>query len=365
MRLALVASAYPPHVGGVERHVQRLAQNLAQLRCEVEVLTQAPRGYPPSVHQEPDGLVVRRWPAIGQSETFPVALGLFEYLRAARGRYDVVHAHNYHSAAPAMSYLSGHRPLIVSTYLHARPASLVARAAHVPYGVVGRRVLRAAASVIALSRSEADMVAERVRAVRPVVIPSGIDVCRLRSAEVKEKASPVVLSVGRLVGYKGVARVVEALPLFGDANLVVIGSGPEAATIRRLADSRGLREKVQLVGAVDDDELARWYATADVVISLSSYESFGMVVLEGLAAGTRVVASDIPAHRDMQQFDEHGALRLVPFASSPQEIARAVRAELAIGRCTPSASVLSWEAVAQLHLELYEAVLRPKSASPC
>jgi len=222
----------------------------------------------------------------------------------------------------------------------------------VPYGVVGRRVLRAAASVIALSRSEADMVAERVRAVRPVVIPSGIDVCRLRSAEVKEKASPVVLSVGRLVGYKGVARVVEALPLFGDANLVVIGSGPEAATIRRLADSRGLREKVQLVGAVDDDELARWYATADVVISLSSYESFGMVVLEGLAAGTRVVASDIPAHRDMRQFDEHGALRLVPFASSPQEIARAVRAELAIGRCTPSASVLSWEAVAQLHVSV-------------
>ena len=67
MRVALVTSAYPPHLGGVEHHVQGLAQSLAGLGCEVEVLTQAPRGAPPSVDQESDGLVVRRWPASGPS----------------------------------------------------------------------------------------------------------------------------------------------------------------------------------------------------------------------------------------------------------------------------------------------------------
>jgi glycosyltransferase involved in cell wall biosynthesis len=233
----------------------------------------------------------------------------------------------------------------------------------VPYGVLGRRTLRAAASVIALSRSEADLVTERVRGVRPVVVPSGIDVGWLQAAEAKEKAAPVVLFVGRLTAYKGAVRIVEALPLFGDAKLVVIGSGPEAATIRRLAESTGLREKVQLLGAVDDDELARWYATADIVVSLSSSESFGIVVLEGLAAGARVVASDIPAHRDTRQFDEHSALRLVPLASSPEEIARAVREELAKGRCVPSRAVPSWETVARLHFELYEAVRTRQLAS--
>jgi glycosyltransferase involved in cell wall biosynthesis len=364
MRVALVTSAYPPHLGGVERHVQRLAQSLAGLRCEVEVLTQAPRGARPSVDQESDGLVVRRWPASGRSETAPVSVGLFQYLRAARGRYDVVHAHNYHSVAPAMSYLSGRRPLVVSTYLHARPASFVARVVHVPYGIVGRRMLRAAASVIALSRSEADMVAQRVPGVRPVVVPSGIDRGRLRAVHAKEKAAPVVLFVGRLTAYKGAARVIEAVPFLGEAQLVVVGSGPEAATLRRLAERPGFSEKVQLTGPVDDDELARWYATADVVISMSSYESFGIVVLEGLAAGTRVVASDIPAHRDMRQFDEYGALRLVPLASSPEEIAKVVLDELAMGRCMPSSTVPSWETVAQLHLELYEAVLRRQLETP-
>ena len=44
MRVALVTSAYSPHVGGVEHHVQRLAEALAGLRCEVEVLTQVPHG---------------------------------------------------------------------------------------------------------------------------------------------------------------------------------------------------------------------------------------------------------------------------------------------------------------------------------
>jgi glycosyltransferase involved in cell wall biosynthesis len=247
--------------------------------------------------------------------------------------------------------------LVISTYLHERPATVVARAAHVPYGIVGRRMLRSAASVIALSRSEADTVAERVPGVRPVVVPSGIDTGRLRAAKAKERSVPVVLFVGRLTGHKGAARVIEALSLFGDAKLVVIGSGPEAATIRRLADRPGSRGKVELLGAVDDGELVRWYATADVVISLSSYESFGIVVLEGLAAGTRVVASDIPAHRDLRQFDEHGALALVPLSSSSDEIAKVVRDALAMGRCAPSEIVPSWQAVSQLHLELYESVL--------
>jgi len=168
-----------------------------------------------------------------------------------------------------MSYLSGRRPLIVSPHMHARPATFVARAAHVPYGFVGRRLLRAAASVVSLSRSERTS----WRSAYPGTSrchPTGIDVDWLRAAEAKEKAAPVVLFVGRLMAYKGAARIVEALPLFGEAKLVVIGNGPEAATLRRLAEQAGLREKVQLLGAVDDDELARWYATADVLVSLSS-----------------------------------------------------------------------------------------------
>jgi len=356
MRVALVTSAYSPHVGGVEHHVQRLAEALAGLRCEVEVLTQVPHGALASVDEEREGVVVRRWPVIGPSKTVPVSPGLFEHLRRARGRYDVVHAHNYHSAAPAMSYLARRRPLVLSPYLHARPASIAARVAHVPYGVLGRRMLQEAARVIALSSSEADLVTGRVPRVVPVVIPSGIDADRFRAAAAKEKTLPVVLCVGRLRAYKGAARVVEAFGLLGAARLVVIGTGPEAATILRLVEATGLRENVQLLGAVDDDELACWYATADVVISLSSYESFGLAVLEGLAAGTRVVASDIPAHRDLRQFDEHGALRLVPLESSPEAIAKAVRDELAIGRSVPSSTVPSWETVARLHVDVYEAV---------
>jgi glycosyltransferase involved in cell wall biosynthesis len=363
MRIALVTSSYPPNIGGVQRYAQRLAQKLAGLRCQVEVLTQGPRGDAPSVDQEAEGLVVRRWPASVESERVPVAFGLFKYLCAGRGSFDIVHAHNYHSAAPAMTYLSGRSPLIVSTYMHAPSARFVARAAYVPYGVVGRRMLRAAAAVVSCSRSEADLVTASVPGVRPAVVPSGVDVGWLRDAKAKDKVTPVVLFVGRLTAYKGAARVVRALPLFGDATLVVIGGGPEAANLRRLVEKSGLREKVQLLGAVDDEELARWYATADVVISLSSCESFGIVVLEGLAAGARVIASDIPAHRDTRQFDEHNALRLVPLVSSPEEIARAVREELAKGRCIPSrAAVPSWETVAQLHLELYEAVLRRELA---
>ncbi len=363
MRVALVTSAYPPHIGGVERHSQHLARCLAGLGCEVEVLTQGRSVESASAVQEREGLIVRRFPVTFGSKTAPVALGLFKYLRQTQGRYEIIHAHNYHSAAPAMSFLSGCHPLVVSTYLHARPATVAARAAHVPYGVLGRRLLRSAAAVIALSRSEADLVADRVPGVHPVVIPSGIDVSRLRAAEAKEKTGPVVMFVGRLTAYKGAVRVLEALPYFGGARLVMIGSGPDAAILQRLADGSGSRQTVQLLGAVEDEELASWYATADVVVSFSAYESFGIAVLEGLAAGSRVVASDIPAHRDLRQFDEHGALHLVPLASSPEEIGKAVCAGLAIGRCLPSTMVPRWEAIGQDHLQLYERALELRLAS--
>lgn len=223
-----------------------------------------------------------------------------------------------------------------------------------PYSLLGRRTLRAAAKVVALSKSEAELVAARVPGVQPEVIPSGIDVRWLREAKRVEGETQVVLVVGRLARYKGAARVVEALPLCGEAELVVIGSGPEAPLLEKLAERLRIRAKVRFLGTVDDSELASWYATAGVVVSLSSYESFGLAVLEGLAAGARVIATDIPAHQDIRQYDEFGALCLVPHGASPAEIAAAVRSELLKGRSEPSRMVPSWESVAQWHVDLYE-----------
>lgn len=361
MRVALVTSSYSPHVGGVERHVQNLAQNLVHLGCEVEVLTQAGHGSPASVEEAAGGFLVRRWPDDGWSEASRVSFGLLKYLRSERGRYEVVHAHNYHSAAPAISYLAGCRPLIVSTCLHARPASNLARVGHVPYGILGHRILRGAAAVIALSQSEAGLVRERMPGVHPVVIPSGIDASHVVAIPPMDKDCPVVLCVGRLMAYKRVASVVEVLPLLGDVRLVVAGRGPEAARLERLADKCGVRGKLRLLGKISDQELALWYATADVLVSLSSDESFGIVVLEGLAAGIRVVASDIPAHRDMRQFDEHAALRLVPLCSQREEIAKVILDGLTVGRCPPSSRVPRWSAVAQRHVDVYESVARGQS----
>ena len=70
-----------------------------------------------------------------------------------------------------------------------------------------------------------------------------------------------------------------------------------------------------------------------------------------------MVASDISAHRYTRQFDEFGALHLVPLAASPAELDEAIREELVKGRSEPSGTVPSWESVAQCHFDLYESLM--------
>ena len=82
-------------------------------------------------------------------------------------------------------------------------------------------------------------------------------------------------------------------------DLVILGTGPEEPRLRQLVEDEGLSGSVRLLGGVSDEDLRRWQRTAAVVVSLSTRESFGLSLAEGITAGAAIVASDIPAHREM------------------------------------------------------------------
>ena len=352
MRIALVSPRFLPDIGGVEVHVAQLARRLGAAGHAVDVLTQA-TGDLPAVDQL-HGATVRRFPIRIGGTTYPFAPGLWRYL-ASHGRdYDVVHAHSYHATAAIPAAAVDVRRLVFTPHYLGSGRSLLARAAHRPYRPVGRSLFRRAHSVVCTTRAEAATVGRDfpTAAAKIKIVANGIDVEAIRNAEPHRVTGPTILCAGRLETYKNVHRVLEALPLLdAAAQVVVVGGGPAATGLERLAARLGVAQRVHFAGATPWPEVYRWFRAADVFVTMSARESFGMTVVEALVAGANVVASDIAAHREVEVCAGAPVLR-VPVTASAGELAAAIQAALASPR--PGIGRLpSWDDHVDTLLELY------------
>jgi D-inositol-3-phosphate glycosyltransferase len=136
------------------------------------------------------------------------------------------------------------------------------------------------------------------------VVPCGVETNLFRPdgpVDSRHDGTPRVVVVTRLVERKGVGDVVAALPRLPGVELVVAGGGeaarlgddPEARRLTALADEFGVRDRVELRGRVEREEVAPLLRSADVVVCSPWYEPFGIVPLEAMACGRPVVASTV------------------------------------------------------------------------
>ena len=121
--------------------------------------------------------------------------------------------------------------------------------------------------------------------------------------------------------------------------------------------------RVRFTGPVSDTDLHRWLRTGQVIVTLSQEESFGLQVLEGVAAGAPVVASDIPAHREASDSVLDGGVTFVAPEGSPLEVADAIRSALTLPVPAPVRPLPSWEDVVDTTLALYEQLIRSPPAN--
>jgi glycosyltransferase involved in cell wall biosynthesis len=162
----------------------------------------------------------------------------------------------------------------------------------------------------------------------------------------------LLVSAGRLETYKHVDKTVAAVAELPDEfTLIVTGDGPERPRLEALIAQLKLQERVRLLGRVDVKELYRWFKRADVYVSMSTNEAMPVTIVETLAAGARVVASDIPAHRDIKE-RTRGAIRITPVQVTTADLAAAIRAA---ADAPPSSDqeVPTWREVANRTLDVY------------
>jgi len=358
-RVALVTPRYVPHPGGVELHVSKLAEGLARRGWKAEVLAQEPDRDRLGV--ETGDVVVRRFPLAFRSERFPISPGLLSYLARHRHDYDVVHAHNYHSGAPLLAAMSGASPLVVTTHFHGGGHTPLARAAHVPYRLVASLMFRRVAALIGVSEAEAELVRDRLRFPGEVtVIPNGVDTAAFVDLEPFGDVGPTVVTVGRLEHYKNVEALIDAAAhLPRDVRVVIVGDGPARPQLEARVRARSLDDRVSFRGRVSDLEVRRWLRTAGTFVTLSRHEAFGLTVVEALAAGARVLASDIPAHRELLERYGGDVGTLVPLDIHPADLAAQLDPSADRGRDNGAGvPVPSWDEVAARVEAVYHGVVR-------
>ncbi|MDP1807869.1 MAG: glycosyltransferase family 1 protein, partial [Acidimicrobiales bacterium] len=174
-------------------------------------------------------------------------------------------------------------------------------------------------------------------------------------------SQPFVLAVGQLVPRKGLDGLLEAVARTSGVGLVVCGpDGGQGAELQALARRLHLDGRATFLGRVSDEQLAGLYQSAAAVVAASVDEGFGLPLLEAMAAGAPVIATDIPAFREVGG----SAPRYVPVGDSAAlataitdvvEDGQAREAWAEAGRA--QAARFTWAACARATIDVYESVL--------
>jgi len=371
MKIGIVTPTYYPYPGGVTEHVYHVRRELESLGHDVRVVTTSFGQGDGGADGGADGAVIR----IGRSVSVPangslcpVAMDLRMTARVRdvldRERFDVLHLHEPFMPALCLAVLREAGAPVVGTF-HASNDSPVAYRVFRPFLAPYADKLAARIAVSDAAR----LTVEPQFPGRYRVIPNGVDVERFASArpieELRDGAFNI-LFVGRFEPRKGLKFLFGALPAVLDAvpraRVTVVGGGPFARYYRGFLPE-SCRHAVRFAGFVPRETLARHFATADVFCSPAlGGESFGIVLLEAMAAGAAIVASDIPGYRGVVR---HGETALLVRRGSPEQIAEAIvalarddgRRRRLADNARRAVERYSWKRVTGEILGVYEEVL--------
>jgi phosphatidylinositol alpha-mannosyltransferase len=370
VRIGVVTEYYEPSVGGIQEHVRNFAREARRLGHGVTVVTSAmpdvaagPR--PAPAPDDPEVIRIgRSYPVFNNGGVGRVTGGLRlsgtvrDLLSAAR--FDVVHVHA--PLTPVLPLLAIHHataPVVGTFHTHFRPG-LAFRLAR---GLLQRYLDRLDAA-IAVSRACLVPLDGRLRADFRIV-PNGVDAKWFgggRRLPHLDDGRLNVLWVGRPEPRNGLDRMLAAFALARrsvSARLVVLGDGPLLARYRAALPAE-LAEDVLFAGRVVD-ERPDWYASAHVYCAPTRIASFGVTLLEAMAAGVPVLASDIEGFREVLHHGIEGELL------SPDDPAAWARAIVHLARDPARASAYgiagrrtaqryAWPAVAGEVLGIYRAI---------
>lgn len=333
------------HVGGVERVFSQVSQALAQRGHDVTLVcsTQGRSGTTTEegvrVVRESRRTTILRAPLAPLSQHIPTDS-------------DIVHVAATYPFTTSKVLRRAHDlgiPAVLDFHFEPDPGTPVGRLAAGVYQRLAPPVYGLAHSIlvrsIAYGRSASSL--DAIPEDRWRVVPNGVDPGRFRPVG-QQGSGDYLLFVGRLVPYKGLDVLLRALALMAPGMpLVIVGDGPLRTHLQALAER--LAVDVRFLGHVPDTALPALYAGACLTVlpSVTRQECFGMALLESMACGTPVVASDLPGVADLARLGG-----LVAKVGHAQDLSAQIRRAMEPGRLRrgmdlagPIHKAFSWDAV--------------------
>jgi len=316
---------YPPLGGGGGVVMAALARELAR-RHDVTVLTSQALGLAGASVE--DGVRIIRAPVFFRRQlavaNLPSMMAFlpsgtlkgFGLLRS--NRFDVINTHFVVPSGPVGQFLARVNGIPNVLSVHGGdlfdPSKQSSPHRHAWLRVPIRYMLNAADEVVGQSRDTVRHVAELYGVRRPIeLIPLGIERPPAVTGTPREELGLgrdafVMVTIGRLVPRKSTLQLVHALASCAraDAHLVVVGDGPDTPALQNAAAAAGVAQRVHLLGHVTDAQKYRALAAADIFVSTSQHEGFGLVFLEAMAFGLPVVCYDRGGQTDFLKSRETG-----------------------------------------------------------
>ncbi len=396
MRILMLSWEYPPRiVGGIARHVEELSEALAARGHDVHVVT---ANHPDTLeHECVRGVWIHRVKHLDfetpdfLSWVMQLNLGMMAYATALHTErpFEVIHAHDWLVAHAGVGLKRGLAVPMLAT-VHATEAGR--NQGHIAgafSGYVNQMewwLCFEAWRVIVCSRHMYDEV-QRCFGV-PVdkldVIPNGVDAGKFAPGLTADEArqfrrhlaadnQKIVFFVGRMVAEKGAQILLEAipkvLPQFPTVRFVIAGKGGFLAELKHRAEVLGVTPYVNFTGFVSDTDLHRIYQVADVATFPSLYEPFGIVALEGMAAGLPTVVSDVGG---LGEIVEHTVSGITTYAGNPDSLAWGLlevlkntdyAKHLARNGRQRVETIFNWARIAQATEGVYCRIVKPETES--
>jgi len=345
MHIIQVTPRFPPAIGGVEEHVCRISLELLKRGHKVTVVTSNEvDGKTSSLRTEiMQGIHVHRFPLfmpkmLRELWFIPDVLRIFHHLKG-----DIVHVHGYRCLSSCTAVYLAHFkrvPTVFTPHGIYPPRSFTNALLKSTFDhTLGRLLLNFSDRIIALSEHNVRLLLQiGASPDKIVLVPNGVDVEEFKNLQRSKKIleelgsnGPVLLYVGRIDWNKQIERVVESMPLiikeFPSAKFVIVG--PDYANYANelldLAKKLKVEKSLVITGKVSREKLKEFYSIADAFILPSSYEGFGLSILEAMISKIPVVVSPSGGPSD---FLDHGIHAWLLKGTTPNEIFESVYAVL-------------------------------------
>ena len=373
LKIAIVTEYYYPLLGGITEHVHHTAKRLRAQGHAVTIITSATgsNGVPAGEAVTPAAPVIRIGRSIplrsnGSIAHATVGVHLWRDLRIVflRERFDIAQLHSPLTfTLPALSVLASPCRSIGTFHTFFDGSRVYARFRH----VLQKHLVDKLDGQTFVSQCSIDSLQRFFTLKDPRIIPNGVDLTLFNPAVPRlagfDRSKRTLLFLGRFDKRNGLALMIAAFALvrrrFPDVRLIVVGDGHRRRSFQRSVPA-ALRDDVHFVGPAIASRPS-YYATCDIFCSPVAIASFGMTLLEAMASGKPIVATDNVGYRDLLG---PGEAVLVP-RGSPEAFADAIGALLAddvrrkeMGENgLRKAARYSWDRVVEETLALYHEIL--------